>query len=120
MVTEILLKRVYETPSDDDGYRILVDRLWPRGVSKASAQIDHWAKEFTPSKGLREWFHAEPGREKEFAVRYLKELEPKRAEIEALLGSLPVQRITLVTSTDDLVRGHSAVLAGLLRTIIRA
>ena len=117
MGTEIQLKRIYEKHDPEDGYRILVDRLWPRGVAKAAARIDLWAKNLTPSNELRKWFHDEPDREDEFTIRYLAELERRRPEIQATLGSLADIRITLVTSTQDLLRGHAAVLAGLLRTM---
>lgn len=120
MRIEIQLKRVYEPPSEEDGYRILVDRLWPRGVAKAAARIDLWAKELTPSNELRQWFHAEQGREAEFAARYRAELDQRGPQIEAILASLPTTRITLVTATQDFVKGHAAVLASFLRTSVEA
>lgn len=118
MRTEIQLKRVFDPPGKDDGYRILVDRLWPRGVSKAVAQIDLWAKELTPSTKLRQWFHAESGRRAEFADRYLAELSLQREKIKAILASVPTSQIVLVTATPDLVHGHAAILLGFLRTIM--
>ena len=76
-MTKIKIKRVYEpTPSDTDGYRVLVDRLWPRGMKKEHLKYDYWAKELTPSSDLRKWFHDDvPGHWKEFAEMYRKELE---------------------------------------------
>jgi len=70
----IALKRVYESPSDSDGLRILVDRLWPRGLSKEAAGVDLWLRALAPSNELRKWFHAHPGRWKDFRRRYLTEL----------------------------------------------
>ena len=70
-MTEIKIKRVYEDPSDTDGYRVLVDRLWPRGMKKEHLKYDYWAKELTPSSDLRKWFHDDvPGHWKEFAEMY--------------------------------------------------
>jgi uncharacterized protein YeaO (DUF488 family) len=73
------VKRVYEDPSLDDGYRVLVDRLWPRGVSKERAQLDEWLKEVAPSTELRQWFNHEAPRFEEFAARYDAELEQNPA-----------------------------------------
>lgn len=70
----ISLKRVYETPSEQDGYRILVDRLWPRGLSKESAMVDMWMRDIAPSNELRKWFHHEEGKWVEFEARYRQEL----------------------------------------------
>lgn len=110
MKLEILAKRIYDEPSDDDGYRILVDRLWPRGVSKAKAKIDLWAKELTPSNELRKWFHAAPGRDEEFKKRYLKELHEREGSIDQILESLDQPKITLVSAVKDLETGHVPVL----------
>ncbi len=110
MQHELRVKRVYDEPSAEDGFRILVDRLWPRGVSKDSAQIDLWAKELTPSNELRKWFHEDPTRYEEFVATYTEELEERRDEINTLLRSLDQSILTLVTSTKDLSGGHVAVL----------
>jgi uncharacterized protein YeaO (DUF488 family) len=75
------IKRIYEAPSADDGYRILVDRIWPRGVSKEKAKLDQWIKEVAPSKELRKWFDHDPEKFAEFASRYREELKEK---VEAL------------------------------------
>ena len=76
--TMIQIKRVYEASSNEDGFRILVDRLWPRGLSKEKAKVDLWLKEIAPSEGLRKWFAHETGKWDEFCKRYWMELEQKK------------------------------------------
>lgn len=110
MQRELRVKRVYDEPSAEDGFRILVDRLWPRGVSKAAAQIDLWAKELTPSNELRKWFHEDSSRCDEFVAKYTRELEERHDEIKTLLDSFDQPTLTLVTATKDLSQGHVAVL----------
>lgn len=118
MPIEILVKRIYDPLNDDDGYRILVDRLWPRGVKKEAANIDLWAKELTPSNELRRWFHAELGRHAEFGVRYRAELLARREQIAKVIGSIAAPTITLVTATDDLKKGHAGVLQEFLQQFV--
>lgn len=119
MATEIRVKRIYEKPTSDDGYRIFVDRLWSRGVTKAAAKIDLWAKELTPSHELRKWFHEAPNRQAEFEQRYRAELTERHSEITALLELLNDQRVlTLVTATKDLQHGHASVLMSYLTSTI--
>ena len=118
MPMQIRVKGIYDEASDSDGCRILVDRLWPRGISKAKARIDLWAKDFTPSDKLRQWFHADPTRLKEFASRYRKELKERQSEIEEILGAVPNRRITLVTATKDLEQGHVGVLKKYLKSVV--
>ncbi|MBT8480986.1 MAG: DUF488 family protein [Myxococcales bacterium] len=79
----IAIKRVYEPPRSNDGLRVLVDRLWPRGLSKDAAQIDIWAKELAPSHELRRWFHSDEGNWAGFKTRYRKELSARRPDAEA-------------------------------------
>lgn len=110
MATEFRIKRIYDEPDDNDGYRILIDRLWPRGVTKVDAQIDLWPKEFTPSTELRKWFHANSSRYDEFVARYLHELEEQRAEIEQTIASITQPTTTLITSVKDPERSHAIVL----------
>lgn len=111
---EFLIKRIYDDPSPDDGVRLLVDRLWPRGVSKETAQIDLWAKELTPSHELRKWFHDHPDQHAEFAKRYRLELNELLDHIIDLFASIDSSALTLVTSTKDLESGHAAILKGFL------
>jgi uncharacterized protein YeaO (DUF488 family) len=110
MKPDIRVKRIYDDPSAEDGYRILVDRLWPRGVSKEKARIDLWPKELTPSNDLRKWFHVDPTRHAEFVVRYTSELDARGQEVKELIESIEQPVITLVTATKDLEKGHVAVL----------
>lgn len=110
MQIEFRAKRVYAAPSPDDGFRILVDRLWPRGVAKAKAQIDLWAKVLSPSNELRKWFHADPTRSAEFSVRYQAELTANESEIRELLQTFQPPVCTLITATQDPAGGHVAIL----------
>ena len=111
---EFQIKRIYDDPSPDDGVRLLVDRLWPRGVSKEAAKIDLWAKELTPSHELRKWFHDHLDQHDEFANRYRLELSDSLDNIIGLFASIDSMPITLVTATKDLDRGHVAVLKAFL------
>lgn len=102
-------KRIYDAVTKEDGCRLLVDRLWPRGVKKEAAQIDHWPKVFTPSNDLRKWFHEDTTRVIEFAERFTAELTERLDQINEFLQSLDEPVITLVTSTRQL-EGHVPVL----------
>ncbi|MQY19785.1 hypothetical protein NRB20_28800 [Nocardia sp. RB20] len=107
------VKRVYDTPDPDDGRRVLVDRLWPRGISKQRAHIDEWLKDVTPSTDLRRWFHADPQhRGAEFASRYRSELEDDahRQGLEQLRELRASGPVTLVTAVKDLAHSHIPVL----------
>ncbi len=81
----IKIKRVYESAAKDDGMRILVDRLWPRGVSKDNAKIGYWAKNIAPSNELRKWYQHDPDKWKEFKQRYFAELDNNQANVDELL-----------------------------------
>lgn len=106
---DIRLKRAYEPPARGDGARILVDRLWPRGVKKEALQLDLWLKDIAPSPALRTWFAHDPARFAEFAKRYRKELaaNPAVATLETYLGK---GRTTLIYSTRDPEMNSAAVL----------
>lgn len=97
----IRLKRAYETPEPDDGFRILVDRLWPRGVSKDSAHIDLWLKDIAPSTSLRKWFGHEPLKWLEFKPRYFAELDNNPQSVEQLLAQVRRDTVTLVYGAKD-------------------
>jgi len=84
----VQVKRVYDPPSKDDGVRVLVDRLWPRGLSKARASVDLWLKDIAPSVALRRWFNHDPTRWGEFVRRYAEELDKKHASVAALAGAV--------------------------------
>ena len=109
----VRIRRVYEEPGSDDGARVLVDRLWPRGLSKARAALDEWCKELAPSTELRTWYGHVSDRFEEFARRYRVELkEPERAAILDHLYSLARKRtVTLLTATKHAEISEAAVLA---------
>lgn len=107
---KIYTKRIYELPSADDNYRVLVDRLWPRGVSKEKAQLDLWAKDITPSNELRKWFHAHDAQFAEFEQAYLKELHDN-SQTEDFLAQIKTQKIiTLLTAAKDINHCHVPTL----------
>jgi uncharacterized protein YeaO (DUF488 family) len=110
---EARVGRAYDRPSPDDGARVLVDRLWPRGLSKAKAALDVWCKEIAPSNELRTWYGHEPARFAEFSTRYLAELtEPDRAKaFETLRARCAAEPVTLLTATKALELSHAVVLA---------
>lgn len=97
----IRLKRVYEQPSEDDGLRILVDRLWPRGLSKDRAHIDLWLKETAPTDGLRKWFGHDVSRWDEFKQRYFLELEKQSEPVAQLMELIRAGTVTLVFAATD-------------------
>lgn len=110
-MTEIKLKRAYEPASPADGYRILVDRLWPRGMSHETLHYDLWDKAVSPSTQLREWFHADPeGRWPEFASRYADELRqlPAMSQLNGVMKQHPV--VTLLFGSHDTVHNQAVVI----------
>ncbi len=113
---KIQLKRAYDPPSKSDGTRILVDRLWPRGLTKTKAKIDLWLKEIAPSTELRKWFHCEgQGTDwKEFRHRYLSELKNHRDELELLRSKIDQGPVTLLYSSRDRQQNHAVILKGIL------
>lgn len=112
----IRMKRVYDEPERGDGARVLVDRLWPRGLSKEDADIDLWLKDATPSAALRTWYHADPeNRYTTFKSRYRTELARNKKAIQAMLPKRKV--ITLLTATKDIDRSHVPVLLAFLRKL---
>ena len=118
MESGVRLRRVYEDPSPDDGIRILVDRVWPRGLTKAAVHLDEWLKDIAPSTPLRRWYGHQPERFTEFRRRYLAELRDE--QLEATLARLrELGRngpVTLLTATRDIEHSQAAVLRDLLRT----
>ncbi len=113
----VRVARIYGQDADSEGARILVDRLWPRGVSKVAAALDEWCKEVAPSNELRHWYEHDPAKFGEFTKRYEQELtDPERA---AALNSLREWHargpVTLLTATKQADISHAAVLAGILR-----
>lgn len=106
-------KRVYQEPSRGDGVRVLVDRLWPRGIRKDALKMDRWAREVAPSPELRKWYGHVPERFEEFRERYLAELEggEQRAACDELVAMAKDRMLTLLTATRDLERSGAEVLA---------
>ncbi|APZ44721.1 hypothetical protein BW247_13580 [Acidihalobacter ferrooxydans] len=111
------LKRAYVAPADEDGQRILVDRLWPRGLSKDAARIDLWLKDVAPSSGLRKWFGHDPDKWPEFSQRYRAELKDNPA-LPALLEIAQHADITLVYAAKDERHNQAVVLKDLLEQAI--
>lgn len=113
---DVRVRRVYDPPRADDGQRVLVDRIWPRGLSKEHAHLDEWCKQVAPSTGLRTWYGHDPDRYEEFAHRYRAELEePERAAALGHLRELAASGpLTLLTATRRSDISQAAVLAGLL------
>jgi uncharacterized protein YeaO (DUF488 family) len=118
MGQEVRARRVYEEPEPDDGRRVLVDRLWPRGLSKDKADLDEWLKDVAPSDELRRWYGHDPDKFAEFERRYKAELkEPGRAEaLRHLADEVAAGPVTLLTATRDLERSQAEVLVRLLRS----
>lgn len=114
---EVFLRRVYDDPSPDGGLRVLVDRVWPRGLTMAAARLDEWIKDAAPSTSLRRWYGHRPDRFTEFRHRYLAELAgPQPAAAMKRLRKLArTQRVTLLTATRDIDHSQAAVLAEQLR-----
>jgi uncharacterized protein YeaO (DUF488 family) len=108
------LRRAYEAPGADDGYRVLIDRLWPRGVSREEIGIDEWARDLAPSDELRRWFGHDPSRFPEFRRRYREELARHRGEIDELRERARGGRVTIVFGARDVEHSNAAVLAELL------
>jgi uncharacterized protein YeaO (DUF488 family) len=115
--SQVQIRRIYSDPEPDDGARVLVDRVWPRGLAKAKADLDEWCKDVAPSTELRKWYGHDPGRFGEFARRYRIELEdPQRAQALAHLRALAEDRqLTILTATRELAISHAAVLGELIR-----
>lgn len=114
---DVRVRRVYEEPAAGDGTRVLVDRIWPRGLTKDKAHLDEWCKHVAPSTELRKWYAHDPDRFEEFTRRYLGELEdPERADALAHLRELARGGpLTLLTATRQPEISEAQVLAGLLR-----
>ena len=114
----IQIKRIYEPVGDDDGYRILIDRLWPRGFSKENAHIDLWMKEVAPSTSLRKWFHHEIENWDEFTTRYRKELKEKCTLLTELKNlEKEHKKVTLLYSAKDSMHNQAIVLLEVLGSL---
>lgn len=111
----IEIKRIYDEASEEDGYRILVDRIWPRGVKKEDAQLDDWNKDIAPSSKLRKWFDHDPEKFDEFAKKYRKELKDKTEELEKIRSKAKKQTVTLLYGAKDTDHNHAVVLGKVLK-----
>lgn len=107
---KIRIKRVYEEPAKEDGIRILVDRLWPRGLTKQRACLDLWLRDIAPSTELRKWFNHDPEKWTEFGVRYRKELESNNEPVKILKEQLKKGTVTLVYGAKDEAHNEALVL----------
>mgnify|MGYP000961140408 CR=1 FL=1 len=116
----IHVKRVYEPADPQDGMRVLVDRLWPRGISKEQLKADLWLKEVAPSTALRQWFHSDLSEWEEFQRRYTAELDEHRPALRALLERAAGGTITLMYSTRDIEHNHAQVLRDYLLRLEQA
>jgi uncharacterized protein YeaO (DUF488 family) len=112
---DIRLKRAYEPAARSDGYRVLIDRIWPRGVTREEAQLDEWARELAPSTELRRWFGHEPSRFAGFRRRYSAELAAQQTKLRELRRRARDGRLTLVYGAHDTENNDAVVLAEILR-----
>ena len=115
MANDIALKRVYDPPAEADGQRVLVDRIWPRGVSKEHAALTLWLKEIAPSTELRKWFDHDPVRWAEFQKRFRAELDGNPDAVKELRDMLAKGKVTLVYAAHDEAHNNAQVLSAYLR-----
>ncbi len=114
-MSRIHIKRIYDSPERSDGFRVLIDRLWPRGITKDDAAIDLWAKEIAPSTALRKWFHEDPvGRWLQFGERYRHELKMQDDFLQALRLRSRRTPVTLVFAAKDVAHNHAIILKDML------
>ena len=116
MVLSVWVRRVQEEPSHNDGTRVLVDRIWPRGVKKSDAALDDWNRDVAPSTELRQWYGHDPEKFDEFSKRYHSELDTAagREALQRLRDSVRGKRLTLLSATKDIDHSQAAVLAKML------
>jgi uncharacterized protein YeaO (DUF488 family) len=115
-VMDVRLKRAYEPALTSDGYRVLIDRLWPRGVSREKARLDEWARELAPSVALRQWFGHDPARFVQFRRRYTEELATQETKLRELRRRARRGTLTLVYGARDTEHNDAVVLAEVLRS----
>ncbi len=106
----VRIKRIYDAPARTDGLRVLVDRVWPRGITKKAAALDLWVKEVAPSTELRKWFNHDPQRWMDFRLRYRRELRKHRKELEELRAQAAKRRVTLLFGARDTEHNQAVVL----------
>jgi uncharacterized protein YeaO (DUF488 family) len=110
MRPQVKLKRAYDAPAKSDGRRVLVDRLWPRGVSKDELRLDDWLKDVAPSAGLRKWFEHDPAKWRAFKDRYFRELDEHSKAVERLLAGRRAGTVTLVFGAKDVLHNDAVAL----------
>ncbi|MGH2883289.1 MAG: DUF488 domain-containing protein [Solirubrobacteraceae bacterium] len=115
MAHEVRIKRIYDPAEPDDGYRVLIDHVWPRGVSRERARLDEWARELAPSDELRKWFDHVPERFDEFRSRYLSELNGHADRVEQLRARASKSPVTIVYAARDQEHNNAVVVGELLR-----
>jgi uncharacterized protein YeaO (DUF488 family) len=113
----VRLKRVYDKPAKADGRRVLVDRIWPRGLTKKEARIDDWVKEIAPSDRLRKWFGHDPARWEEFNRRYATELSKRRGQVEQLAREAEKRTVTLLFGAKDINHNNAVALMEYLQRL---
>lgn len=113
----IYLKRVYDPPQKEDGQRILVDRIWPRGLSKDEAKLDRWAKQLAPSTELRKWFGHDPQKWSEFQRRYQEELQACKDELEELATIAKKENITFLYAAKDIQHNNAVALKAIVERL---
>ena len=109
-------KRIYDPAAKSDGYRVLIDRLWPRGIKREQAAVNEWARDVAPSQELRHWFGHDPERFDEFRRRYIEELHDQEEEVRALRNRARKGTVTLLFGARDTEHNNAAVLAEVLRS----
>jgi len=111
LVSMIPTKRIYEAPHEDDGFRVLIDRLWPRGLTREKARVDLWARDLAPSAELRKWFGHQPERWSEFKRRYFEELDRHTEAVAELRSQIGKQKATLLYAAKDLDYNNAVCFA---------
>ncbi|WP_347330600.1 DUF488 domain-containing protein [Marinimicrobium locisalis] len=114
-MVDVFIKRAYDEVESSDGARVLVDKIWPRGVKKEDLALTDWCKEVAPSDTLRKWFNHDPDKWKEFRTRYLDELKENKPQARELLGKSKDGRLTLVYGAKDTEHNHARVLREYLK-----
>ena len=116
----LAIKRAYEAPAREDGYRVLVERLWPRGMKKEEVPLDQWAKELAPTTALRKWFGHDPARWEGFRHRYASELDAAAEHWRPLLTQASRHRVTLLFGARDEEHNNAVALKGYLDALLKA
>src|SRR5438132_11128572 len=117
MTLDVRAKRIYDPPDREDGRRVLIDHVWPRGVSRERARLDEWARELAPSDELRKWFDHVPDRFAEFRIRYRDELAARSERLDELRHRAARGRLTILYAARDRKHNNAVVLAELLRDV---